>query len=77
MFANDSLFLREHLLIPVPESKSHLVSPVQSPETPSTSSNRSQEAESDDENISNFLGKIDAAIASTKEGVKKVQGNSE
>lgn len=50
---------------------------MQSPETPSTSRSRSQDNTSDEENISDFLGKIDAAIASTKEEVKKVQGNSE
>lgn len=36
-----------------------------------------QEDDSEDENLSRFLGKIDASIASTKEEVRKVQGNSE
>lgn len=76
MWATDSLFLREYLLIPVPDNKAHLAQ-VQPCELTSPSQSRSQESSSDEENISEFLGKIDASIANTVKEVKKVQGNSE
>lgn len=76
LWAADSLFLREYLLIPVPENKIHLAQ-AQSSELTSPSQSRSQDTSSDEENISEFLGKIDASIANTVKEVKKVQGNSE
>ncbi|KAG5881751.1 hypothetical protein JTB14_029079 [Gonioctena quinquepunctata] len=71
LWASDSLFLREYLLIPSmepvveekpPASEQNVVSP--------TSSNF------DEDNIDEFLTKIDAAIATTKEDVKKTTRNS-
>lgn len=73
LWATDSLFLREHLLIPVPDSKA--ATPVSPP--PDVVKPQKQDDDSEDENLSRFLGKIDASIASTKEEVRKVQGNSE
>ncbi|KRT82406.1 hypothetical protein AMK59_4519, partial [Oryctes borbonicus] len=77
LWASDSLFLREHLLIPVNDN-----TPITSPtsgistiaSTPSTSHLSS---ENDDVDVNQFLGKIDASIASTKEEVRKAQGLSE
>lgn len=76
LWASDSLFLREYLLIPVPDSKTATpVSPP--PDVAKSPPATKQEDDSEDENLSRFLGKIDASIASTKEEVRKVQGNSE
>lgn len=62
-------------MIPLPENKAHLAQ-IQSDELTSPSQSRSQESSSDEENISAFLGKIDASIASTVKEVNKVQGSS-
>lgn len=76
LWASDSLFLREYLLIPVPDSKA--VTPVSPPSDATRSPPpKPNEDDSEDENLSRFLGKIDASIASTKKEVRKVQGNSE
>lgn len=45
--------------------------------TPVSSPMQSQPSYEDDDSIDNFLGKIDASIATTKEEVKKTQSNSE
>lgn len=81
LFASDSLFLREHLLIPVPIDsidKQSLTSPT-SPESVTTSntSRINSPTAYDSENINDFFVKIDAAIVSTKEEVKKTQGSSQ
>ncbi|GLH07990.1 Uncharacterized protein GBIM_13345 [Gryllus bimaculatus] len=79
LWATDSLFLRENLLIPV--SLEYAMSPtnpyqlcdvtnLQSPSTPNSS-------ESEERSITDFLVKIDTSIANTKSQVKKTQGNSE
>ena len=81
LFTNDSLFLREYLMIPVadldgvtsptePECSSNLTSPT-SPISPTNNGH------SDEHSIDEFLGKIDSSIESTKNQVKKVQNNSE
>lgn len=78
LWASDSLFLREHLLIPSNDNNA-IMSPTSDlssvASTPSTSqlspSNR------EDVDVNEFLGKIDASIASTKEEVRKAQGQSE
>lgn len=76
LWATDSLFLREYLLIPVPDSQ--VTTPVSPPpETPRSTTKQSQDDDSEDENMSRFLGKIDASIATMKEEVKKTQGHSE
>ncbi|XP_017781397.1 PREDICTED: lysM and putative peptidoglycan-binding domain-containing protein 2 isoform X2 [Nicrophorus vespilloides] len=98
LFASDSLFLREHLLIPVPEGynggetpTTQLVDIPVSPDANSdaessggcgiTSSAASSQVTSpasyDNEDVAEFLVKIDAAIANTKADVKKIHKNSE
>ncbi|XP_050297485.1 lysM and putative peptidoglycan-binding domain-containing protein 2 isoform X2 [Anthonomus grandis grandis] len=89
LWASDSLFLREYLLIPQEEGEStstDLPSPsdssLLSPEAESSHSVQSRtglitSGSFDEENITDFLSKIDASIANTKEVVKKVTTNSE
>ncbi|XP_076269094.1 lysM and putative peptidoglycan-binding domain-containing protein 1-like isoform X3 [Rhynchophorus ferrugineus] len=93
LWASDSLFLREYLLIPQPDNANDLLSPVENQSTSSQSSLASSSIENlnqnrmsvgsstrssfDEENINDFLNKIDASIASTKEVVKKVTNTSE
>jgi len=86
LFATDSLFLREHLLIPVQDGRSPLspageASNTAQPEDPQVTSPSSSQATSpssyDDENLAEFLVKIDAAIANTKADVKKIHKKSE
>ncbi|KAI4468437.1 hypothetical protein MML48_2g00019889 [Holotrichia oblita] len=78
LWASDSLFLRENLLIPTNEN-TFVTSPTSdigsAASTPSTS-HQSPES-SEDVDVNQFLGKIDASIASTKEEVRKAQGHSE
>lgn len=72
LWASDSVFLRKHLMIPLPESSpSSQVTP--SP-APPLSDNRLDE---EDEDPLKFLCKIDSAIASTKAEMKKSRRNSE
>ncbi|GLV43325.1 red Malpighian tubules [Carabus blaptoides fortunei] len=85
LWASDSLFLREYLMIPVV---------VNSPFSPSESSTNFPSSEPisvqssppvttsiagslGEKTIDEFLGKIDTSIAITKSEVKKCQGNSE
>lgn len=91
LWASDSLFLREFLLIPQSENANEVQSPGDSSQSSLTSpsadeslnQNRMSVASStrsnsfDEENISDFLSKIDASIASTKEVVKKVTSSSQ
>lgn len=80
LWANDSLFLRETLLIPIPGDSLSSPSEVvlfepqsqSQPITPTTSENNGLE-----NNYSDFLLKIDSAIANTKSQVMLAQGNSE
>lgn len=72
LWASDSLFLREHLLIPVSETNSFTNGPESSlPETGEIASPCS-----DEDDVLNFLDKIDNSIANTKAEVKKFR-NSE
>lgn len=71
------MFLREHLLIPVPENNKALCSTEQTSNSARHSQSTSHDGESDEESISDFLVKIDASIANTKQEVNKAQGNSE
>lgn len=85
LYASDSLFLKEYLLIPITQESgmttpfsstqsTPIVSPTQTAETPMSTTSSGQ---FDDDNISDFLSKIDASIACTKEDVKKTRKNSE
>lgn len=75
------MFLREFLLIPSSESGSIQATPVVSPTTTSIASPSSVSNNSsviyDEDNIDEFLNKIDASIATTKEDVKKTTRKSE
>lgn len=81
MWASDSLFLRESLIIPVsrPDVAVTLSDDVvldddaQDMHSPSSMSN----SDSDERSIRDFLVKIDTSIANTKSQVKKSVGNSE
>ncbi|KAJ8924395.1 hypothetical protein NQ315_007191 [Exocentrus adspersus] len=77
LWASDSLFLREYLLIP-----SDTATPIASEQatpvvSPSAVTSPTISGSFDDDNIDEFLHKIDAAIATTKEEVKKTTINSE
>ncbi|XP_043257976.1 lysM and putative peptidoglycan-binding domain-containing protein 2 [Colletes gigas] len=83
LWASDSLFLREYLLIPAnPESPLSL--PIDN--TNETEHNAIQTVSSpssvtssidDDSSVNDFLAKMDSSIASAKREVKRTQGNSE
>lgn len=91
LWASDSLFLKEYLLIPstnsenmdfnsdssTPRSSTSSIqsTPVVSP-TQTTASGTTSRGSFDDDNISDFLSKIDQSIASTKEVVQKSSKNS-
>ncbi|XP_032686155.1 lysM and putative peptidoglycan-binding domain-containing protein 2 isoform X1 [Odontomachus brunneus] len=85
LWASDSLFLREHLLIPVsadsPASVCNDESMVASEEhevPPNISSPSSISSSIDDESsVNDFLAKMDTSIANVKREVKRAQGNSE
>ncbi|XP_014210321.1 lysM and putative peptidoglycan-binding domain-containing protein 2 [Copidosoma floridanum] len=84
LWASDSLFLREHLLIPIsadsPLSGSSTVTSIsESFESPNASSLSSVSSPVEDENssVNDYLAKLDSSIASVKKDIKKVQGNSE
>lgn len=83
LFANDSLFLREYLMIPVPDpdglisaAGSSSASLISSPASPMSPSSSIENGFSDEHSIDEFLDKIDSSIASTKNQVQKVQGSS-
>ncbi|KAK3931578.1 LysM and putative peptidoglycan-binding domain-containing protein 2 [Frankliniella fusca] len=83
LFANDSLFIREFLMIPVPDTDglqssagSTSASLVSSPASPMSPSSSTENGFSDEHSIDEFLDKIDSSIASTKHQVQKVQGSS-
>jgi len=81
LFANDSLFLRDVLKIPVDKEMADIYNgQICSGETSvsvTAASSLSTESYSDDDSAANdFLDKIDSAIASTKAQVKHVQRNS-
>ncbi|XP_011860516.1 PREDICTED: lysM and putative peptidoglycan-binding domain-containing protein 2 isoform X2 [Vollenhovia emeryi] len=83
LWASDSLFLREHLLIPVSAdspasgcndesvaSEEHDVPPnMSSPSSISSSIG-------DESSVNDFLAKMDSSIASAKREVKRAQGNN-
>jgi hypothetical protein len=81
LWASDSLFLRESLIIPVsrPDVAMTLSDDVmldddaQDMHSPNSMSN----SDSEERSIRDFLVKIDTSIANTKSQVKKSVGNSE
>lgn len=80
LWANDSLFLRESLLIPVPFGSASSPSEVilnESPSSPSAVVNNNNNKTDSDVSYNDFLVKIDCAIANTKSQVLLAQGNSE
>ncbi|CAH0550771.1 unnamed protein product [Brassicogethes aeneus] len=81
LWASDSLFLKEFLLIPVQDSNGSnsetVSSPVEVRSSQVTSPSSTTCGSFDNDDISDFLSKIDASIANTKEDVKKTQTNSE
>ncbi|CAG9857418.1 unnamed protein product [Phyllotreta striolata] len=80
LWTSDSLFLKEHLLIPL-DAASGAASDVRrlDRDRPSSvaTSDSIRSGSFDEEDVDGFLGKIDAAIASTKEDVRKTTRNSE
>ncbi|CAH1164118.1 unnamed protein product [Phaedon cochleariae] len=76
LWASDSLFLKEFLLIPSTEktepSKNEKPGTTSEVMSPTTSS-----FDDDNDNIDDYLSKIDAAIASTKEDIRKTTKKSE
>lgn len=84
LFASDSIFLRDCLLIPTNEPD--LVSVTSEPATPTSSDIPGSSSRTDLDDLmaqqmevepNNFLLKIDASIASTKEIVQKAHRNSQ
>lgn len=80
LWASDSLFLRESLLIPVSTldtavspSDDLVVDSVEDLHSPRSMSN----SDSEERSVRDFLVKIDTSIANTKSQVKKSVGNSE
>lgn len=77
LWASDSLFLREHLMIPLPDN-SNFTPNIETADSNNHSEITSPNSLGDDfDNVSNFLDKIDSSIASTKEVVNRSRGNSE
>ncbi|XP_011504163.1 PREDICTED: lysM and putative peptidoglycan-binding domain-containing protein 2 [Ceratosolen solmsi marchali] len=85
LWASDSLFLREHLLIPVNidnrlSSTSTVISiseNLSSNNNVSSPSAVSSHVDDENSSINDFLAKMDFSIASVKKEMKKVQGSSE
>uniref|UniRef100_A0A0A9WVW5 LysM and putative peptidoglycan-binding domain-containing protein 2 n=1 Tax=Lygus hesperus TaxID=30085 RepID=A0A0A9WVW5_LYGHE len=82
LWANDSIFLRKSLFIPV--TGDNVTSPsdvvlLEADDGPTTSHNNNNhhEKREDDDSYNDFLVKIDCAIASTKTQVMVAQDNSE
>ncbi|XP_011061171.1 PREDICTED: lysM and putative peptidoglycan-binding domain-containing protein 2 isoform X2 [Acromyrmex echinatior] len=83
LWASDSLFLREHLLIPVstdsPASMCNDESAASEEHDvpPNVSSPSSISSSIDDEgSVNDFLAKMDSSIANAKRDVKRTQGNN-
>ncbi|XP_043277060.1 lysM and putative peptidoglycan-binding domain-containing protein 2 [Venturia canescens] len=86
LWASDSLFLREYLLVPVPAD---CVSPMSGAESPASSTDTNAALSNsfnstpvtspneDGASITDFLAKMDCSIASVKNEVRRVQGSSE
>lgn len=78
LWTNDSLFLRESLLVPVPaEDTSTEVKLADKSTLLNLANNNSQNGIDSDCSYNEFLVKIDCSIANTKSQVMLAQGNSE
>ncbi|XP_044728402.1 lysM and putative peptidoglycan-binding domain-containing protein 2 [Chrysoperla carnea] len=84
LWASDSLFLREYLLIPVaadspfsPSEVNRDMSIVNMNNNSSSSKPVSPSSDLEEPTIDDFLSNIDHSIANTKKEVRKSQGNSE
>ncbi|EFN64591.1 LysM and putative peptidoglycan-binding domain-containing protein 2 [Camponotus floridanus] len=83
LWASDSLFLREHLLIPINADNSasvcnnESVAPEEHDIPPNVSSPSSISSIDDESSVGDFLAKMDSSIANVKKEVKRAQGNSE
>ncbi|XP_049834222.1 lysM and putative peptidoglycan-binding domain-containing protein 2 isoform X3 [Schistocerca gregaria] len=77
LWATDSLFLREYLLIPVPADKALSASQSSTDVNPARSPGSPDSTHSEERSINDFLVHIDNSIANMKSQVKKTQGNSE
>jgi hypothetical protein len=84
LWASDSLFLRQSLMIPVSRpdvamtsSDDPAVDNVEDMYSPGSITGSLSNSDSEERSISDFLVKIDTSIANTKSQVKKSVGNSE
>ncbi|XP_070161515.1 lysM and putative peptidoglycan-binding domain-containing protein 2 isoform X2 [Polyergus mexicanus] len=82
LWASDSLFLREHLLIPINTDNSAAicnnepVAPEEHDIPPNISSPSSISSIDDESSVNDFLAKMDTSIANVKKEVKRAQGNN-
>ncbi|XP_011261811.1 lysM and putative peptidoglycan-binding domain-containing protein 2 isoform X2 [Camponotus floridanus] len=82
LWASDSLFLREHLLIPINADNSasvcnnESVAPEEHDIPPNVSSPSSISSIDDESSVGDFLAKMDSSIANVKKEVKRAQGNN-
>lgn len=77
LWTSDSLFLKEFLLIPTTEPSNASQENTVDVASPTSVSSPTSISSFDCDNVDEFLTKIDAAIAVTKEDVKKTRRNSE
>jgi LysM repeat protein len=78
LWASDSLFLKEFLLIPVRDNSVPLKTSEPPPVvSPTQISSPISNSSFDEDNVEDFLEKIDASIANTKKEVKRTQSSSE
>ncbi|XP_066583043.1 lysM and putative peptidoglycan-binding domain-containing protein 2-like [Prorops nasuta] len=83
LWASDSLFLREYLLIPIsveaslPDITDDSAKPGHEAVQPISSSSSIASSIDDESSINDFLAKMDSSIASVKKEVKRAQGSSE
>ncbi|KAL6444102.1 hypothetical protein ACFW04_001803 [Cataglyphis niger] len=82
LWASDSLFLREHLLIPINTDNSASICNNESVASeehdipPNISSPSSISSIDDESSVNDFLAKMDTSIANVKKEVKRAQGNN-
>ncbi|XP_029159883.1 lysM and putative peptidoglycan-binding domain-containing protein 2 isoform X2 [Nylanderia fulva] len=82
LWASDSLFLREHLLIPINTDSSasicnnESVAPEEHDIPPNISSPSSISPIDDESSFNDFLAKMDTSIANTMKEVERAQGNN-
>ncbi|XP_063982171.1 lysM and putative peptidoglycan-binding domain-containing protein 2 [Diachasmimorpha longicaudata] len=82
LWASDSLFLREYLLVPVPKDfntqqfSERIVRENSRGDCDVASATHVPSTSRDDSSVDNFLAKMDSSIASVKREIQKVQGQS-